>query len=307
MAKPVIVDFVPHVDGILGFLLAAGSSVLDIRGVTVTGNPAAYEKDMAAGFGLKSFLRPQVPLGGGASKPVIPLPFSAEFARGLRFPAAEFPAFPGADTAHAWDLIAREASKAPGELELITLGPLTNAAIGVLRYPELAKTLKRITVAGGSAHTGNASAYGEYNIAADPYAADAVFKSGVPVTMIGIDGLGKALFTREELVSFASRLHPAAGTIPGFFKRVLEWSLEDGLKGPDLHNLMAVASVINPGIASLGSHYVEIETWSSISVGQTVTDLHHRSGREPNADILVDFSKEGFLRVLEDVLTRQAV
>lgn len=303
MAKPVIIDFVPHADGILGFLLAAGSSDLDIRAVTVTVN--AYEKDTAAAFGLKSLLHPHVPLGVGASKPVIPLPQAAEFARGVRFPFASPPTFAAPDAVHAWDLIAQEASKDPGEVELIALGPLTNAAIGVLRYPELAKTLKRITIAGGSAHTGDASAYGEYNFAADPYAADAVFKSGVPITMIGIDGLGKAVLTREELLSFASRLHP--GTIPGFFKRVLEWSLEDGLKGPDLHNLMAVASVINPGIASLSSHYIEIETMSSISVGQTVTDLHCRSGREPNAAILVDLSKEGFLSALEDVLNRQAV
>jgi inosine-uridine nucleoside N-ribohydrolase len=134
-----------------------------------------------------------------------------------------------------------------------------------------------------------------------------VFKSGVPITMIGIDGLPKAVLTREELVSFASRLRAAEGTIPGFFKRVLEWSLEDGQTGPDLLNLITIASVIRPGIASLRSHYSEIETQSSISVGQTVTDLHYRTGREPNADILVAFNKEGLLPVLEDALNRQAV
>jgi inosine-uridine nucleoside N-ribohydrolase len=196
----------------------------------------------------------------------------------------------------------QEASKAPGDVELITLGPLTNAAIGLLRYPELAKKLKRNTIAGGSAHTGNASAYSEYTIAADPYAADAVFKSGVPITMIGIDGLPETGFSREELVSLASGLPAAAGTIPGFFRQVLEWSLEDGFKGPDLHNLITVASVIHPGIAGLGSHYVEIETRSGISLGQTVTDLHGRTGREPNAEILVVISKEGFLSALEDAL-----
>jgi pyrimidine-specific ribonucleoside hydrolase len=310
MAKPVIIDFVPHVDGILGFLLAAGSADLDIRALTVTVNAATHEKDMAAAFGLKSFLPPHVPLGAGASQPVIPLPQAAEFARGARFPGvppAKAGSFAAGGAAHAWDVIEQEASKAPGEIELVVLGPLTNAAIGLLRYPELAKKLKRITIAGGSAHTGNASAYSENHIAADPYAADAVFKSGVPITMIGIDGLPKTVFTREELLSFASRLPAAKGTIPGYFRRVLEWSLEDGFKGPDLHDLITVASVINPGIARLSSHYIEIETRSSISVGQTVTDLHHRTGREPNADILVDFNKEGFLLVLEDALNRQAV
>ncbi|MDR2079806.1 MAG: nucleoside hydrolase [Treponema sp.] len=301
MAKPVIVDVVPHAGGILGFLLAAHCPGLDIRAVTVTVAPG--EADMAAAFWLQRLLPPGVPLGRGASKPLIPLPCAAAFARGVRFPVPPPPPA-AADPDHAWDVIAREASKAPGELELITLGPLTNAAIGVLRYPELSKTLKRITMAGGSAHTGNASAYGEYSVAADPYAADAVFKSGVPITMIGIDGFAKTVVAREELASFASRLPPAEGTIPGLFKRVLEWSLEDGLQGPDLHNLIAVAAVIDPGIASLSSHYIEIETRSSISAGQTVTDLHHRSGKEPNADILVDLSKEGFLRVLEEVLER---
>jgi pyrimidine-specific ribonucleoside hydrolase len=296
------------VDGILGLLLAAACPDLDIRALTVTVNTTAYEKDIAAAFWLKSFLPPHVPLGVGAGKPVIPLPRAAEFARGVRFPAAppSAPApFAAAAPVHAWDVFIQEASKAPGKVELITLGPLTNVAIGLLRYPELAKNIKRIIIAGGSAHTGNASAYSEYTIAADPYAADAVFKSGVPITMIGIDGLPKTVFTREELLAFASRLSAAKGTIPGFFRRVLEWSLEDGFKGPDLHNLIAVASVINPGIARLSSHYVEIETRSSISAGQTVTDLFHRTGREPQTDILVDLDKEGLLFVLEDTLNRQ--
>jgi pyrimidine-specific ribonucleoside hydrolase len=309
MAKPVIIDFVPHVDGILGFLLAAGSADLDVRALVVTANAATHEKDMAVAFGLKSFLPPHVPLGAGASQPVIPLPQAAEFARGARFPGvppAKAGSFAAGSAAHAWDVIAQEASKAPGEVELVVLGPLTNAAIGLLRYPELAKKLKRIVIAGGSAHTGNASAYGEHSFAADPYAADAVFKSGVPIAMIGIDGLSNAVFAREELLSFASRLPAAKGAMPEFFKRALEWSLEDGLKGPDLHDLVTVASVINPGIARLSPHYIEIETRSSISAGQTVTDLHYRSGKEPNADILVDFNKEAFLSTLEDALNRPA-
>ncbi|GHT81304.1 pyrimidine-specific ribonucleoside hydrolase RihA [Spirochaetia bacterium] len=304
MAKPVIIDFVPHAGGILGLLLAAGSPGLDIRAVAVTTNRAEAEKDTALTLSLLGLLKSPVPLGVGASAPVIALPQAAEFARGARFPGIlNIPApTAAADTIHAWDLVLQEASKAPGEVELITLGPLTNTAIALLRYPELAKKLKRITIAGGSAHTGNASAYGEYSFAADPYAADAVFKSGVPITMIGLDGLVNGAFTKEELASFVGRLSAVTEGIPALFRTVLTASLADGLQGPDLHNLITIASVINPGIGSLSPYYIEIETRSSISVGQTVTDLHYRIGKEPNADILLDLNREGFLSVLGNVL-----
>jgi inosine-uridine nucleoside N-ribohydrolase len=86
MAKPVIIDFVPHAGGMLGFLVAAGSPDLDIRALTVTVTAATYEQDMAAAVRLKGFLPPGVPLGVGATKPIIPLPQAAVFARGVRFP-----------------------------------------------------------------------------------------------------------------------------------------------------------------------------------------------------------------------------
>lgn len=100
---------------------------------------------------------------------------------------------------YAWDIIKEEAEKAGGELEIVTLGPLTNIAITFLRYPEIKPLIKRIVCMAGTGGTGNMNRYAEFNVWIDPEAADIVFKSGVPVTMCGLDGNDFCGITIDEL------------------------------------------------------------------------------------------------------------
>ncbi len=79
------------------------------------------------------------------------------------------------------------AKQHPGELRLIAIGPLTNVAIALTKYPELKTLLHTILIMGGAAVGGNVTPAAEFNIYADPDAAQIVFKSGVPIVMCGLD------------------------------------------------------------------------------------------------------------------------
>lgn len=96
---------------------------------------------------------------------------------------------------HAVDAIIDCAARLKGELEIVTLGPLTNLAMAVLKAPALAEKVKRVYVMGGSGLTpGNITPLAEFNFYADAEAAHLVLTAGLPLTLVGWEiGMGEAL------------------------------------------------------------------------------------------------------------------
>ena len=97
------------------------------------------------------------------------------------------------------DFILQMAEKYAGRLEILSLGPLTDVALALEKAPEIAKAIACITVMGGGIHAGNATRYAEFNIVADPEAANVVFGSGVKTVMIGLDATNLCLQPRSDI------------------------------------------------------------------------------------------------------------
>ena len=98
-----------------------------------------------------------------------------------------------------WDFIWEEAVKQNGELEIIAIGPLTNLAIAVMKYPQLPKLVKKLVIMGGAAGSGNFGVYSEYNIAQDPHACEIVLQAGFPdFTMVDLNACHMVYLTKEE-------------------------------------------------------------------------------------------------------------
>src|SRR5215831_5678522 len=102
--------------------------------------------------------------------------------------------------AHAVDFIIDMASRHRGELVLATIGPETNVALALRREPRLAVWLREITVMGGSTGAGNITPTAEFNIYCDPEAAWAVFNSGVPIRMVGLNVTRATGFDEADIV-----------------------------------------------------------------------------------------------------------
>ena len=101
------------------------------------------------------------------------------------------------DPRKAWDRIHDEAIACEGELVVVTVGPETNLALALQKYPDLKHLIKKITVMGGSLTTGNVSEYAEANLWHDAEAARIVFDSGIPIDMIGLNVTRKAPLKRS--------------------------------------------------------------------------------------------------------------
>ena len=151
---------------------------------------------------------------------------------------------------------------------------------------------------GGAIAEGNITPAAEFNAFVDPEAAAAVFASGVPITLIGLDVTHKALFTRAhaEQLRAAGRAGRFVAELSDFFQRFHEVSY--GLDGSPIHDAVAVAHVIDPTFVATRHVNVEIETDSQFCDGRTVVDLRATTGRRANTDAGVDIDASRFLDLL---------
>jgi inosine-uridine nucleoside N-ribohydrolase len=194
---------------------------------------------------------------------------------------------------------ARAVDADPGEwlqpgVVLVATAPLTNVA----RWLERGIRPDRIVWMGGAIAEGNVTPAAEFNAFVDPEAAAAVFASGIPIAMVGLDVTHKALFTRAhaERLRDAGRAGRFVAELSDFFQRFHESSY--GFEGSPIHDAMAVAHVIDPTLMTTRHVNVAVETGSSYCDGRTVVDLRGVTGREPNAEVGVDVDAGRFLELL---------
>ena len=189
---------------------------------------------------------------------------------------------------HAVDAILRLAGDEPG-LTLVTLGPLTNIALAIARDPAIAGRIGRCVVMGGApCCEGNVTPAAEYNIWVDPEAARMVFRSGLPIEMVGWHvSRGELVLTDAEIAAIE-----ALGTAKARFairtnSRAREaYHVQTGETGLSLADPTAMAIALDRSVGlSWSRHRVAIETQSELTRGMTVVDRLNVSGDDNNRSV----------------------
>jgi len=298
MARPCIVDCDPGHDDAVALLLAAASPELDLRAITTVAGNGELDKVTRNALRVCTLAGIRdVPVAAGAERPLVrSLETAADVHGASALDGHDLPE-PDVllDPRPAHQLIADVAAASPEPVTLIAIGPLTNVATALTRHPELAGSLREIIVMGGSTGRGNRAPYAEFNIWVDPEAAEQVFTSGVPVTMVGLNLTHQALATPpvvERLRALDSDVARAAvGWITFFGSTYLDlW----GFGGPPVHDACAVALAIDPTLIRCVDTFVAIETKGEWTRGATVVDLHDRLREAPNAAVALDLDAERF-------------
>jgi len=298
MARPCIVDCDPGHDDAVALLLAAASPELDLRAITTVAGNGELDKVTRNALRVCTLAGIRdVPVAAGAERPLVRALETAADVHGesaLDGPDLPEPDVP-LDPRPAHRLIADVAAASLDPVTLIAIGPLTNVATALERHPELAGSLREIIVMGGSTDRGNRTPYAEFNIWVDPEAAEQVFASGVPVTMVGLNLTHQALATPpvvERLRDLDSDVARAVvGWITFFGSTYLDlW----GFGGPPVHDACAVALAIDPTLIRCVDTFVAIETKGEWTRGATVVDLHDRLREAPNAAVALDLDAERF-------------
>jgi inosine-uridine nucleoside N-ribohydrolase len=297
----ILLDCDPGHDDAIALLLALVSPELELLGVTTVAGNQTLEKTTANALRVLEFVgRGDVPVAAGADRPLARELFIGAYVHGesgLDGPALPAPSGSPVDK-HAVDFLAERILDSERPVTLVPVGPLTNVALLLARHPESAANVERIVLMGGAIAEGNVTPAAEFNIYVDPEAAWRVFRCGIPLTMIGLDVTHKALMRDEH----AARLR-ASGAVGGLVAELYDFFIEYhrrtyGIEGAPIHDAVAVAQVLQPGIVETLPRHVDVDCESRLCRGRTVVDLWRRTGEEANADVGVDIDADAFLELL---------
>ncbi len=309
--RKIIIDTDPGQDDAVAILLALASpSELDVLGITaVAGNVPLSLTAKNARIVCELAGRPDALVFSGCDAPLKRKLVTAEHVHGktgLDGPQLPTPKMP-LQPEHAVDFIIDTLRDHPaGTVTLCPLGPLTNIATAFSRAPDIIARVQEIVLMGGAYfEVGNITPAAEFNIYVDPEAAEIVFKSGAPITVMPLDVTHKALTTAPRVQAFRDM-----GTEAG--RMVAEWTdfferfdkEKYGSDGAPLHDPCVIAWLLQPGLFSGRQINVEIETTSDLTLGMTVADWWGVTGRAPNAMFIGDVDADGFFALLTDRISR---
>ena len=305
MPTPIILDCDPGHDDAIALLLALGSPELELLGVTTTYGNQTLEKTTANALRVLELAgRGDVPVASGASAPLereLVVAAHVHGESGLDGPALPPPSLaPVSDDAVEW--MAGAVADAPGPVTLVPTGPLTNIA----RYLHEHGTdgIERIVLMGGAIAEGNMTPAAEFNVWADPEAAQTVLDAPLDVTMIGLDVTHKAVTGPD-----VQRRLRDAGSIGVFVAELVDFFTvyhreTYGWDGAPIHDAVAVAHVLRPGLVETKLRNVEVERDSELCRGRTVVDLWRRTDRSANAHVGVDLDSAAFFDLLVERVSR---
>jgi purine nucleosidase len=194
-------------------------------------------------------------------------------------PSAKAEALPGPEA------IVEVVKNNPHEISIVAVGRLTNLALALDLCPELPSLVKEVVVMGGTfghnGHSGNVSPVAEANIAGDPQAADKVFTSNWPLTIVGIDVTHETI-ARDD---FFASLRATAGKAGDFIYRASRFYLDfheqiNGTHECPVHDSSAVAYLLRPELYETKTAAVRVVT-KGIAIGQTIAG-------DPKADFESD-------------------
>ncbi|MHA7888165.1 nucleoside hydrolase [Roseicyclus sp.] len=311
MTRKIIIDTDPGQDDAVAILLALASpEEIEVLGITaVAGNVPLALTQRNARITCELAGRRDVHVFAGCDKPLAHTLVTAEHVHGktgLDGIALPEPTMPLQDT-HAVDFLIETLRQEPsGTVTLCPLGPLTNIATAFRTAPEIVGRVQEIVLMGGAYfEVGNITPAAEFNIYVDPEAAEIVFKSGVPLTVMPLDVTHKALTTRpriEAIRDLDTEVGHAVAQWTDFFER---FDMEKyGHDGAPLHDPCVIAYLIRPGLFS-GRHVnVEIETASPLTRGMTVADWWGVTDRPKNAIFMGEVDAQGFYDLLTGRLAR---
>ena len=304
MAIPIILDCDPGHDDAVAMLVALASPQLDVRGVTTVGGNATLEHVTENALRVLALARREdVPVAAGARNPLTGPLHTAPHVHGES--GIEGPELPPARSEpvaeDAVNFIAAALEAASESLTLVPTGPLTNIGLLLRERPDLKSKIAHICLMGGAFGEGNITPSAEFNAWVDPEAADLVYRSGLPVTMIGLDVTHKAILWDAERTAMADAGGAATklmcgllGFYQGFHRRVYGWN------GGPIHDAVAVAHLAHPGLVTTVRANVVMELDGEFTRGRTVVDLRAVTDREQNADVGVDIDRERFVGLIRD-------
>lgn len=302
-----IIDTDTASDDAVALMMALRHPGITVEAITVVAGNVGIDQAVQNALYVVDLCGRTVPVHAGAAVPLVQDLVTAQDVHGRdgmgdiglpvrgRTPAA----------GNAVDVLIDNFLDRPGEIDLVTLGPLTNVALALTRAPEMAAAIRHCYIMGGTgAGHGNVTPLAEFNFWADPEAAAIVVAAPMPKTVVGWDiSVASTTFSTEEAAALRSIGTPYAEVAVDCQAVVDIYARDTGLAGFDLPDPIAMAVALDPSIASTAHVYMEVLTGAGPDRGVQSIDRRGLGGREPNARVVRRVPRASFLSALRRALS----
>ncbi|MGI6875757.1 nucleoside hydrolase [Amycolatopsis sp. 3B14] len=319
MPTPLIIDTDPGVDDAFAIALAALSEDVELLGVTtVFGNVPLEATTLNARRVLALCGRADVPVAAGAARPLVHAQLQrASHVHGSDGLSGRSAALPepvrALEPGGAVSLLVSLLEAAAEPVTIAPIGPLTNIALLLAAHPEVREKIARIVVMGGGLAGGNTTGAAEFNIWSDPEAARRVLvEEPVPCVLVPMDLTYRCAVDSTWLGKLAASgpigtaLEALTPDYLAHYRKALGW---DGIV---LHDAVAVAEAIRPGILKTASYPIEVECSLGPARGATLVDRRRQALRADaegdvapgRVEVAVDTDLEGLRGFILERLTQ---
>ncbi len=306
MPRKVILDLDPGVDDAVALCVALADPNLDVIAVTATGGAVSSDQASRNVQAIVERVDPPKHPRIGVADSSQPLRTDARDLHGASgLGGAEIPVAEKANRHLSPKVIAEEVRAHPGEVVLVSGGPMTNVAAVLTRERDAAEALLGVVVQGGSiAVGGDATPAAEFNVYCDAGSAREVFHSQVMPTVVPLDVSGSLTFS-YDLLEFV-RNHDSrtcrllAEILPGFYHAYRQ---RFGIEGVRLHALIALLAASQPSLIKTTPLHGDVETSGELTHGVTIFDRRDVPDGEPNVEVVtsidVDAAREAVFAALK--------
>ena len=258
--KKLILDLDTGVDDALAISYALGSPEVELIGITGTYGNVLVEQGVRNALAITDLLgHPEVKVYQGlphssTTDSFSVLPISAFIHGENGIGDVSIPdSSRSMESEPAVDFIIDAVKTYGKDLIYVPTGPMTNIQAALKKAPEIKDEIGGIVLMGGALTVpGNCNACMEANISQDPEAADYLFRSGAPTTMVGLDVTLQTLLTYKETKRWRD-LGTKAGTfladMTDFYIKAYETTAPH-LGGCGLHDPLAVGVAVDPTLVT---------------------------------------------------------
>jgi len=300
-----LIDTDPGTDDAVALIMALTHPHITVEAITVVAGNVGLDKTVQNALYLveQCGKSGSVPVYAGADKPLAAVEqHAAAYVHGhdgmgdIGLPLTGRTPAEG----HAADAIIQAVRHYPDQITIVTLGPLTNLAIALQQDPGIVAHIPRVVVMGGAPDgVGNTTSTAEYNIYADPEAADIVFKSGLPMELVGWDISTKyGMLTYDDCQAIRAIGTPLAELAIDIQKPVIAYWLRDyGYPAACMPDPVAMAVALSPTLAKSEPMQVDVELDGALTRGMTVVERRLYKAA-PNMRVVTSVDRNWFIQLL---------
>ncbi|WP_017186360.1 nucleoside hydrolase [Alkalibacillus haloalkaliphilus] len=309
---PVIIDSDPGIDDVMMLLLALRHEKIDVKLITTSAGNQTQDKVIDNALRFVSYIGEDVEIARGSEKPFLRDLVIADHIHGESgIGGVELPEATLEESARpAIEAMVSVLKESDEPVTIVATGPLTNVGALLLAHPEVKPKIKQISFMGGAARGGNVTPKAEFNMYVDPEAAEVVMQSGIPIVMSGLDVTHKAYLTQKDLDLLKATGNELAKTLYEMLQHYMDAQDSSPFLEPHhadvlrLHDLSAIAYVIDPTLFEGEDLYVTVETAGYATAGATVVDHLRTMNKPPNVHVLHDVDRKRFVELFFSVLSQ---